>query len=332
MGTLGKNRATVTTAIAALLLSGVSFCLPVIAATPAATEVTNIAEVEYGNSQNQASNNETFTVQELTDLELVALDSSPVNVATPSQQLLSFELTHTGNGQQAYELLLSQSNTDDFDANDLELWLDSDGDGMFDDTLDSLYDPGNLPVLGPGEKLVIFVRLDVPAGQALNDAADISLTATASGVGSEVGNPGGTIDGAGENGTDLVVGANGAQQTATTQLLVSNSAAIEIDKRVSNIEDPQGGSEPVPGAHISYELTIRFVGEGELTNIVITDAIPNDTEYRAGSLTLDNVNQTDDADTDAGQFDAGNNQILVELGDITAPHADFVVTFQTTIQ
>lgn len=332
MGTLGKNRATVVTAIAALLLSGVGACLPVFAGTAATTEISNIAELTYGNTQSQSSNNETFDVQELTDLELVALDSSPVNVASPSAQLLSFELTHTGNGQQSYELLLSQSNSDDFDASDLELWLDSDGDGMFDDMVDSLYDPGNLPELGPGEALVIFVPLNVPANQALNDVADISLTATASDVGAEAGNPGGTINGAGEGGTDLVVGTNGGQQTATTQLLVSNTAAIEIDKRVSNIEDPQGGNEPVPGAHITYELTIRFVGEGELTDIVITDVIPNDTEYRADSLTLDNVDQTDAADTDAGQFDAGNNQILVELGDITAPSANRVVTFQATIQ
>jgi hypothetical protein len=245
MGTLGKIKATVVTAIAALLLSGVGACLPVFAGTAATTEISNIAELTYGNAQSQSSNNETFDVQELTDLELVALDSSPVNVASPSAQLLSFELTHTGNGQQSYELLLSQSNSDDFDLSDLELWLDSDGDGMFDDMVDSLYDPGNLPELGPGEALVIFVPLNVPANQALNDVADISLTATASDLGAEAGNPGGTINGAGEGGTDLVVGTNGGQQTATTQLLVSNSAAIEIDNSVTFQQSFPAGVTPV---------------------------------------------------------------------------------------
>lgn len=332
MGTLGKNRSTVTTVLAALLLSAAVCCLPGLANAKPADVISNTAVVEYGADQSLPSNTEQFEVQELTDLNLIDLNAVPVGVATPSEQLLSFRLEHSGNGNQSYLLEVAQSTTDDFDATNLQLWLDSDGDGAFDETLDSLYDPANLPLLGPGETLDLFVRLDVPANQSIAAVAEVSLTATANDVGDEAGTPGSTIADAGDSNTDLVIGANGAQQTVTAVLRVNNNAALEIEKRVSQISDPQGGSEPVPGAHIRYELTVIATGEGLLTDVVIRDVIPANTDYRADSLTLDGVDQSDVADTDAGQFDAGNNQILVELGDVTAPGANQIIQFQVTIK
>jgi uncharacterized repeat protein (TIGR01451 family) len=162
--------------------------------------------------------------------------------------------------------------------------------------------------------------------------AELNLTATAADAGAEAGTPGAVVADAGDNDTDLVLGQNGGTQTITTVLRVNNNAALELDKRVSEISDPQGGDQPVPGAHITYEITIRVLGEGVLDDVVISDLIPSNTDYRLGSLTLDGLSQTDSADTDAAEFDGGNNQILVDLGSVTAPSADRVVTFQATIQ
>jgi hypothetical protein len=163
MGTLGKIKSTGASVSAALLLC-LALCPAAYASTAPGSTVSNIATFEYPGSQPLDSNTEAFEVQELTGLNLLDLNTAPVGVATPSQQLLQFRLEHLGNGLQAYSLELTQSASDDFDVASLELWLDSDGDGVFDETEDTLYDPANLPELAAGESLDLFVRLLVPAG------------------------------------------------------------------------------------------------------------------------------------------------------------------------
>ena len=51
--------------------------------------------------------------------------------------------------------------------------------------------------------------------------------------------------------------------------------------------DPFGGSSPVPGAVITYTVTMTLAGSGTITGAQIDDAIPANTTYVADSLTLD---------------------------------------------
>ena len=314
------------------LLTAVLLCpLIAAAATPPGTQVDNTAVVALDSSAPESSNVESFTVQEFTDVSVTALSVTPVDVASPSQQQFEFEFSHLGNGQQAYQLSLDNNGSDDFDITDPQLWLD-DGDGVFEPMEDQQYDPANLPELAPGETQRVFVFVSVPSGLSVNDIADIEFVATADDLGDAKGTPGAQVEGGGDGGTDLIVGANGGRQAAAMQLQVSNTASLEIQKSVAAIEDPQGGEEPVPGAHITYQLLIEFSGEGLLNGIVLADDIPANTEYRAGSLQVGAVAQSDANDSDVAHYDSADNRVVFNLGDVSVPSANVILEFQVTIQ
>ena len=101
--------------------------------------------------------------------------------------------------------------------------------------------------------------------------------------------------------------------------------------KTQTVLDPFGGSSPVPGAVITYTVTMTLAGSGTITGAQIDDAIPANTTYVAESLTLDTASPTsltDAADADAGRFTG--SAIAVTLGSVTAP-ASHTVTFQVRI-
>ena len=314
-------------------------CAFVHAATPVGTEVENQATVTYGdetqNNLERSSEVDQFQVQELTDLSLVLLADNPVEVASPSQQALIFELTHLGNGEQVYLLELANLSADQYDAEDLALWLDANGSGEFEPLEDTLYNPNEPPLLQPDESLRLFVFGAVPEGLAINDIALVSLSAIAEEFVDVDVNETRTLEGQGDGGFDLVAGANNAQQTIEVQLLVTNNASLVLTKTVHTIADPEGGEEPVPGAEVTYQIRGEFIGEGELTDIVITDAIPEHTDYVPGTLVVDGVANTDADDADNAHYDslaAEGPQVVFDMGDLTAPRNDLILQFTVSIR
>ncbi len=73
----------------------------------------------------------------------------------------------------------------------------------------------------------------------------------------------------------------------------------------ATVQDPFGGTEPVPGARITYQIVVNATGTGSAANSVIDDAIPAFTTFVPGSLRLNAVALSDAADADAGEFIAG---------------------------
>ncbi|MBD8028699.1 DUF11 domain-containing protein, partial [Ureibacillus sp. Re31] len=71
---------------------------------------------------------------------------------------------------------------------------------------------------------------------------------------------------------------------------------------------------------LTYEVTTKNGGGDVAANAVFEDAIPEGTEYVPGSLKITNGpgagDLTDATGDDAGHFDADNNKIVVELGDL----------------
>jgi|GEM_PF-2501074 len=313
-------------------------CASALAATPAQTPVDNLARASYqfgglfGSQTEVDSGVQTFVVQELTDVSLQYLGSSPLLVASPSQQLvLDYQLTHLGNGNELYELEFENLAGDDFDVISPVVYLD-DGDGQFDEAVDTPYSAGQQLASVQDQTALVFVQLGVPADQAINDVANVSFTATAVTPGDQVGQAGTSIEGAGDGGTDLVLGSNGAQQRVELPLVVSDNARLSLNKSVVEVLDPNGGDRPLPGAVITYQIELVLAGEGQLQNVVIVDAIPDNTDYNANSLRLDGQNQSDAVDADAGSFDASNNQVRFELGNLVAPSANQLIEFKVTIQ
>jgi len=296
---------------------------------PANTAISNTAQATFtdpdGQPQTVNSNTSTLRVDEVLGVVVVSNDAGNKSVLSPDDDRpLSFTITNPGNGPEAFALGSNAALAgDDYDPTDVRIFLDN-GNGVFEPGVDTLYAPGvNDPVLAPDQSRVVFITSDTPAGRATGDTADARLTATAV-TGS--GAPGTTFAGQGTGGVDAVVGTTTA--TANAQGTYAVVQALATLTKNQTIQDPFGGNSPVPGAVITYTVTMTLAGSGTITGAQIDDTIPANTTYVADSLKLDAATLTDAADTDAGRFTG--SAIAVTLGAVTAP-STHTVQFQVRI-
>ena len=73
-----------------------------------------------------------------------------------------------------------------------------------------------------------------------------------------------------------------------------------------------------PGDLITFTLAISNVGASDALDVLVQDPIPDDTSYVAGTLVYSDTAQTDVDDADDGRFDAVNNRVVFEVGDLTS--------------
>ncbi len=300
------------------------------AGTIAGTDILNTAQATYDGPSGPVvidSNTVTITVDELLDVTVASGD--PGDIASDSgaaQQVTSYQVTNTGNGNEAFALTADTAKGgDDFDTSNAVIYIDTNDNGVFDVGVDTLYSPGsNDPVLAPDASVNIFILSDIPVTATDGQRAEVELSAAAI-TGS--GTPGTSFAGQGDGGGDAVVGSTGADGEASSFFLIQ-AAQVALVKSAT-IVDQFGGSQPVPGATITYQLVATITGSGSLTNLNITDDIPADTTYTAESITLEGAGLTDsDADPDAGSFDG--SAIAVTLGTVPGGQTR-TITFQVTI-
>lgn len=311
------------------------------AGTAAGTSITNTASVSYedpsGTPTTVPSNTVTFTVDEILDVTVVANAVGNLPVTTSStDQVLSFTVTNTGNGPESFELSVDAAvAADDFNPANVRIYIDSDGDGVFDPLNDALYVAGtNDPALtGSGaatDEVIVFVVSDIPGSLTDGEIGLVRIKAEALTAQTTAGaDTAGTVFvGAGEGGTNAVVGSTTAEATLQSGYIVKQVDATFV-KTVA-IDDQLGGTSPIPGAIITYTLTFEAKGTGTLTNVKLEDTIPANTTYQAGTLELDSVGLTDVAADDEGFFNGTKIEVVPSLGTVTAPKTH-VVTFDVKI-
>lgn len=332
-------------------LAGAGFILAALAAplaqaagTVAGTDITNIATVTFtdpnNNTGSEASNPSTFKVAEILDVTVTANNAGNAAVTSPeSDAVLSFTVTNTGNGQETYALAAANALAgDQFDPANVRIYIDN-GDGNFDPATDTLLDPGvNDPSLAPDGSVTVFVVSDIPGALADGNLGNVRISAesvTAQGtVGSDAA--GTVFAGQGTGGVDAVVGSTQAEASVTNGYIV-RQFALDLTKSHAITHPTLGNGKPVPGATITYTLTLVANGGGTFNNIVITDNIPAGTTYVPGSLTLNAAALTDAQNGDAGYvqgsvirvYPNGSDNVATS-GTVTAP-ATNVVTFKVTI-
>ena len=299
--------------------------------TPAGTKIDNTATASYdlpnGGSGSVQSNVVSLTVAER--LDVAAADANGGDVGTTpaaSSQVTRFTVTNSGNGSEAIELSVNAAvGGDNFDPGSTSIVIDANGNGTYDAGVDTTYVAGsNDPVLTPDQSITVFILSAIPAGASDGQRGSVQLIATAAtGTG-----PAGTIfAGLGDAGTDAVVGTTTANASATGTYLVS-AASVAFAKSAS-IADPFGGTQPLPGAIITYTLTSTISGSGSIANLRIADPLPTDTDYVPGSLKLEGASLTDAADADSGEV--VSSAVAVRLGTVPAG-AQRSVTFQVKIK
>lgn len=307
--------------------------------TAAGTDITNTASVTAdvgGSPVSATSNPNVIRVAEVIDVDVTLLSIGNVLVNSPSTgQVLTFRVTNTGNGVDTFALTVDDALVGDaFDPVFASLYFDANANGLYDAGVDTLYTPGaNDPVLDANapaaDDVVVFVLSDVPAALASGDLGDSELLAvSATGVGA----PGTVVAGAGEGGTDAIVGTSGGDDADRGTYQVS-SVALAIAK-TSAVADPFGGTQPIPGATITYSLVVTVSGVGSADAATLTDAIPANTTYVAGSMTRNAAALTDASDAPVDDADFGvttAGAITVGLGNLPAGGPPETITFQVTI-
>lgn len=303
------------------------------AGTAAGTVIQNTAVVSFdlgGTTATQNSNTVSLTVVERLDV-LVTLQNSQVFVA-PSDvnRSILYTVTNSGNGSETMQLTIdSVLAGDDFDPVPAvpPIYFDSDASGDFT-AGDVAYVSGNNdPVLAPDESVDILIVNNIPGGVVNGNLGRSELTATSA---TGTGNPGDTFAGQGDGGLDAVIGSSGGNAASVGEYLVAD-VAITIQKAVS-VSDPFGGSEVVPGATLTYTITVEVNNAGTATASAVNDPVPADTTFVAGSITLNGGSLTDPIDADAGELDtSGPASVVVRLGDLTQADGIQTVEFQVTI-
>lgn len=308
--------------------------------TPAGTEITNQATATYtiGTTEVTVPSNEvTIRVVELLSVSVVWQDGANITVSPgDSTRVLTFLVTNTGNGTDTYTLngLSNGLPGGQFDPALVDLYLDSNGNGVFDPFLDEQYIFGvSDPTLDADGSVVVFVvnhiPLESPPGTPLadGDLGHSQLSATSN---TGIGPAGMVVPGAGDGGTDAVVGDTGGNDADIGTYVVSNVVVTVTKSAV--VLDPWGGDEPVPGAVITYTLVVAVTGSGTAQNVIITDSTPTNTTYNPGSMNLDSFALTDAIDGDVGFVTVSlPRTVTVSLGDLDAASPHRTITFNATI-
>lgn len=309
---------------------------------PAGVNIVNVATATYtppgppGTPPvDVTSNTSSLKVDEILDVTVIVNDSANVSANSPAtDKALSFKVTNTGNGPEAFALTFNNALLgDQFNPGNTRLYLDVNADGNFDPS-DVLYVAGvNDPLLTADGFTNVFVVSDIGSGLANNDIGLVRLKAEAITAQTTVGSdlPGTSFAGLGQNGGDAVVGSTKAEANNKNGYVITQVAATLV--KTASVVDPFGGSKLLPKSVITYTLTFDVAGSGTIQDLVIADNIPVNTTYSPASITLDGIAQTDadDVPVDVSQFiNTLTKSIKVDIGDVVAP-ATHIVTFKVIV-
>ena len=303
------------------------------AGTPAGTVIENTATVSFdlaGTPLTITSNTTTITVVERIDV-VVTLQSAQILVApNDTNRTLLFRVTNMGNGTETFALAIDSSlSGDDFDPVPTvpPIFFDTDGSGDFN-VGDLPYNPGvNDPVLPADGSVDIFLVNDIPGTVANGEIGLSQLTATSL---TGIGAPGTEYTGQGDGGVDAIIGTSGGEDLDVGEYLVSEVQISVI--KAQAVSDPFGGTQALPGATITYTITVEVTSSGTATASVLQDLIPTFSTYLPNSITLNAAAVSDATDADAGEFDtSGAPTVVVRLGDLTQADGLQTVIFEVTI-
>lgn len=303
------------------------------AGTAVGTLIENTALIDYevaGTTLTLQSNTTIIAVAERINVT-VTLQSPQVLVAPGNTgQALLFTVTNTGNGTETFQLAMDSTVLgDDFDPVPAAPGIYFDTDGSNDlNAGDLAYSPGNNdPDLLPDESISVFVVNDIPGTVVNGDVGQSELTASSA---TGFGAPGTVFPNQGDGGVNAVLGTTGGEASDTGEYLVSD-VLVNVSKS-QLVVDPFGGSEPIPGATLTYTIVVDVASAGTAAASVVQDAIPTFTTYMPNSITLDGAAISDLADGDEGEFDTtGVPAIVVRLGDLTQAGLPRTIVFQVTI-
>lgn len=295
-----------TLAAAGFLLGALAMPVAHAAGTTAGTVIENTAELTYEAPDpsnpggpgvpTTTTGTKNFAVDEVLDVNVTVLGTGTTLVTPGStDREIKYTVTNTGNGSEQYNLVTDFAVVGDaFDPTGVEVWIDSDNDGV----ADYQYFQGTTQlVLVPDQQVTVIVRGDIPGGQTTGDDALVNLRAlsdtiqTQNGTGFQTSTAGQTITTASttHNGSTLtynvVAGTSLGDQMDQGKYLVQEVTANMI-KNATALHPTLGAGVFAPGSVVTYTLTLEVSGSGTITSVRAKDVIPTNTTYQNGSLAI----------------------------------------------
>jgi len=274
--------------------------------TPANTIINNTATLDYsvgGTPQAQVlSNTATFRVDNKVDLMVTTVDAAIVSVIPGVfNQVLTYSVTNNGNALQDYTLTALNSatgafgETETFDAANVRVFVDSDGNNTYSAADTDLY----IDELAPGASITVFVVSDIPLAQVNDDVASYDLVAQTARGGS-IGAQGADIltddrlnaddptlvQIVFADGTGTADGPRDGQFSSKDGYMVV-SADLTAVKTTTVISDPFNlGVNPkaIPGATVGYQVLVTNNGTVTADNVAVIDSTPSNSAFLVGSV------------------------------------------------
>ena len=310
------------------------------AGTAAGTVIQNTATLTYsiggGPPQSATTPPATFSVAEVINVTLVWQDAANVAVSSPdSNRALTFVVTNTGNGSEAFSLArnnaIAGDNYDPLNGAAGALFLENGVQAGFQASgpnADTLYVAGsNDPALAADASRIVYVVSDTPAALATGSVGRIELAAAATTPGAAGAAPGTSFAGLGQGGVDAVVGSTRAQARQTGGYIVSGVAVL-LAKSIVSVVDPAGGTTVRSGSIVTYRIVLSVNGGGSADNLTLDDPLPANTSYVSNSITVNGTARTDAVDSDSAEFSSG--AVKVRFGNTAAP-TSHTVEFRVTV-
>ena len=278
------------------------------AGTAAGTRIDNSATLSYQvsgvNQTAVASNTDSFLVDNKIDFTVAHQDSTAVSVV-PGQTsaVLTFTVANNGNKVQDFSLSLLANDgnpfgeTDNFDATNVQVFVDSNGNGVYDSGTDTAT---FIDELAPDTNVTVFIVSDIPNTQVDGDVAEYTLIAQVA-EGGASGSQGADItsdnsgtadnamteeivfaDAAGANGSTDGGAKNGKHSDNDAYKVVT--AKIDVTKTSCVIWDPVNTTtnpHRIPGAVVRYAIDVNNTGSADATNAILSDILDGNVTYGA---------------------------------------------------
>ena len=213
-------------------------------------------------------------------------------------------ITNNGNADELNVTLNTDDNTAGFSS---VTYFDADGDGQMSQTEQNagpLVSGGPLTSIAPGGTVKVIVQVFGPSNQFTSGAVNTTtLTATAD---------------------------SGQTASATdTTTIVAGDVVLTKTQSVNGATPTQSNVTALPGATITYSVLVRNTGGASVTDVVVSDTIPDYTTYVAGSASY--TPQGGTATTTGVVAPTGGTGTITWTIPTIAANSSATVTFSVTI-
>jgi len=296
---------------------------------PAGTVISNTISIDYalvsGSAIRYTATSNASTVSVAQKPGVLLSSNRTGSQDTGGQIVYAFTAQNTGNAPDTINLTYPSTSGWSW-----ALWKDTDNNGIPGTNGDTLLTDTNgdgkidTGILAQGDTIAILAVATVPSG---------------------------TISGTVDN--TVVTGASSITPTTTSSVTLTTTVkapVLTVNKGITAVQAPNNGAvctptnqsnglpcTVVPGSVLTYTVTVTNAGNGNATNVVITDLIPQYTTYKPGSIKTGSsvgslVARTDASDGDGGRYENGA-VIAGAAGNLSplGPGGTWVLEFQVTV-